>query len=208
MKFKKSIVGLLLLSALNFLVACASLDNTQPTLTYTIELPDPNRTRFQGKGAGAGMMLAGSMGAMGVAIGVAIDEGIAKDINDTAVAGGVNFSALLNSELQRSVDKNALTFIQSTDKKSDITIYVERYGFKTKQGDNDSAVAELIFSIKAKGAELARVHYPNAYSGSDKVIPSESLELIKQDAKAIQTLWVAAINTITPDIKRLTANGG
>jgi 3-oxoacyl-[acyl-carrier-protein] synthase-1 len=54
------------------LQACASIK--QPKIS--IEFSDPDRIRFSGKGAGAGVMMSSSMGVMGIAIGVAIDEGM------------------------------------------------------------------------------------------------------------------------------------
>jgi hypothetical protein len=49
----------------------------------------PDRISFQGKGAGAGIALISSMGPVGIALGVAIHEGIAKDIRTTAKIGRV-----------------------------------------------------------------------------------------------------------------------
>ena len=39
----------------------------------SISIIEQDRIRFSGKGAGAGMMMSSSMGAMGIAIGVAIE---------------------------------------------------------------------------------------------------------------------------------------
>ncbi len=58
------------------LMACAGSPKTEMTLV----IPDDNYISFTGKGAGAGMALMSTMGPVGVAIGLAIDEGIAKEI--------------------------------------------------------------------------------------------------------------------------------
>ena len=101
---------------------------------YTVEVSEPKRIRFQGKGMGAGMMLAGTMGPMGMAIGVAIDEGISKDIQ--LVADKVNFD----------FEKTARTFFDSKGGQffleklasrfnntgtETLKIQFKRYGFKT-----------------------------------------------------------------------------
>ena len=53
---------------------------SQPQLGYTVTLPQPNRIRFSGKGAGAGVMMASTVGPMGIAIGVAIDDQAGKSV--------------------------------------------------------------------------------------------------------------------------------
>jgi len=63
-----------------------------------VSIENQDRIRFTGKGAGAGMMMSASMGAMGIAIGVAIDEGIAKEIHESFIASGNNFSEIIKAE--------------------------------------------------------------------------------------------------------------
>lgn len=85
--------------------ACAVID-TQATAQFTFNVAEPNRIRFSGKGAGAGMMLSSSMGAMGVAIGIAIDAGIAKDIQETASKNGIIPSEIVKAKLQQAFGKS------------------------------------------------------------------------------------------------------
>ncbi|MFV1873828.1 MAG: hypothetical protein ACMZ64_10950 [Oleiphilus sp.] len=92
------------------------------------------------------MMMSSSMGAMGIAIGVAIDEGIGKDIHSAFVAEGGDFSMLIQAEtkswLSETCEKekkpNALCASNS-----DLQINVYRYGFVTTSGDNDPVKPEL-----------------------------------------------------------------
>jgi hypothetical protein len=79
-------------------VVCASCASLAGKPTVTTELND-ERLRFSGKGAGAGVMLSSSMGPMGIAIGVAIDEGIAKAIRENAQANNLDIRFLLSSSL-------------------------------------------------------------------------------------------------------------
>ena len=71
MRFKIFISFSILLA----LSACVSKFAT-PQIVYG----DKSTLSFSGKGAAAGMMMDAYMGGAGVAIGIAIDEGIAKDI--------------------------------------------------------------------------------------------------------------------------------
>lgn len=68
------------------LSGCASniLFRKIPALVYI----KPDCITFEGKGAGAAFALMATMGPVAAALGVAIDEGIAKDIRDTAEQGG------------------------------------------------------------------------------------------------------------------------
>ena len=65
-----------------------------------IIVSEPDRIRFSGKGAGAGMMMSASMGPMGVAIGVAIDEGISKKIDAAARQSHFDVKALVHGCMQ------------------------------------------------------------------------------------------------------------
>ena len=67
------------------LSACSALDSrdSEP-LVIDVVVSEPARMRFQGKGASAGAMLMSAMGPVGIGIGVAIDEGIAKEIDRAA----------------------------------------------------------------------------------------------------------------------------
>lgn len=57
---------------------CALSPEEKPAFDVVIA---SERIHFTGKGVGAGMMLSSSLGPMGIAVGIAIDEGIAKEIH-------------------------------------------------------------------------------------------------------------------------------
>ena len=117
----KSFLALVVLfPALLLNSACTTL-GFQSQTPVEIHYSSPDRISFQGKGAGAGMALMSSMGPIGIAIGVAIDEGIAKDIRETAVEAGVSFKTLLRDSVS---DIEALNLADR--------IEVKRYGFVIK----------------------------------------------------------------------------
>jgi len=69
--------SLLILIALVF-TGCASI--SAPSSKVIVAYEGNPVLHFEGKGSAAGIMLMGAMGPAGIAIGVAIDVGIAKDI--------------------------------------------------------------------------------------------------------------------------------
>mgnify|MGYP000140753665 CR=1 FL=1 len=138
----------LIIASVLILGAC-SLVVTKPAdhPSINIFIEEQDRIRFSGKGAGAGMMMSASMGSMGIAIGVAIDEGISKEIHESFVASGGNFSELVQSETNAWLSKicqeslgqvNVLCSSSST-----LSVRIYRYGFVTTSGENNPIKAEL-----------------------------------------------------------------
>jgi len=91
-----------------FFASCVS-----KPVTSQIDHGDRSTLAFSGKGAAAGTMMDAYMGGAGVAIGIAIDEGIAKDItaNLSNRRGGFDMLALVNNEL------NSIAHITSKNRK-------------------------------------------------------------------------------------------
>jgi hypothetical protein len=153
--------------------------------------------RFAGKGAGAGMMLMSSMGPMGIAIGVAIDEGIANDIDKTAKMSGFDIETsvlqTLSSTLKAKAQKNEFK-VQSVN---EITIEISRYGFVIQPGGDDLVTAQLHLSISLNDQEWLKVKYPEQLTEQQrKEIKTETLELVKPDGQVIEELFVKALKNI------------
>lgn len=144
----------------------------QPASTLNITLPDPDRIRFQGKGAGAGMMLMSSMGPMGIAIGVAIDEGISKEIDGAARESGFDIKNIFGLAFQKIGSGNSVN-----------TLTIERYGFITRFGDDDPVAAQLHVNIVRDDGSKLSVKYPDDF-GKESILLTP-LELIKTDGDAI-----------------------
>jgi len=136
---KKGFITAALLFSFLINSACTSL-GFQSESAVEILYSSPDRISFQGKGAGAGMALMSSMGPVGIALGVAIDEGIAKDIRETAQQGGVDFKQLLNAAI------DDLSILQQAER-----IEVKRYGFVIKDGSNDYVAAEIHLLVTHDG---------------------------------------------------------
>jgi len=183
---------IVLLSVILGLVACAQKPPQPSTIVVTSTVTDPDRIRFQGKGAGAGMMLSGSMGPMGIAIGVAIDEGIGKEIDATATQANVKFTALFENKLRKFIATNS----QYADV-NNIAVTIERYGFMTQSGDNDPVSAEIKAHFIINQQKYI-VDYPTMLKrdsqNKNSELPTQPLEAIKKDAKAIQLLFNNSID--------------
>ena len=156
------------------------------TLQLDINIVDPDRIRFSGKGAGAGMMLSGSMGAMGVAVGVAIDEGIGKQIDETARAGGVNIKNIV-----------AAAFIAAnqefgTGNAAKMELAIQRYGFVTAAGEGDPVLPQLQISLLKEGIPSLSVKYPDQF----EVQSVFQLDQIKINAELIEAALAQAAESM------------
>lgn len=167
------------------LVSCSGLHTNQQSIPeISISIEGQDRIRFSGKGAGAGMMMASSMGATGIAIGVAIDEGIAKDIQDAYTGSGGNFSYLLETEIKSWLSLHceaSKSDIYETCLEESLDVTVYRYGFETSSGENDPVRPDLDFGFKFSEQEI-RLNLKGA-DLDDVLIP---LELAKEDGKAVE----------------------
>lgn len=148
-----------------FLTACSTIGPTPNVTTpenadVKVTIAEPDRIRFSGKGAGAGMMMMSSMGSMGIAIGVAIDEGIAKEIQASADQEGFDIEAII---------KNAFT------QGKPISVHVERYGFVSQAGENDPSTAQLVLVVTDTGGDKKTIKYPEIVKQS-KTVPLEELK--------------------------------
>ena len=153
----------------------------QAVISISIESQD--RIRFSGKGAGAGMMMSASMGVMGIAIGVAIDEGIAKEIHESFVAAGGGFSEIIKSETQAWLtevcgsSEQALNHLCNADTELKVRVY--HYGVVTTSGENDPVKAKLEIGFAQGGQEELRLDLKDLDDDQFKV----PLDLIKKDGQ-------------------------
>lgn len=119
------------------LTACAS--NTHSSINVALN----STPKFEGKAAGASAALMGVMGSMGAAVGVAIDVGIAKDINESAA--------------QRFGDDAIVKAIQSQDAKcftnEPTSIMIDDLTFRLIANDNARAHFAMTVKYKDQPAE-------------------------------------------------------
>jgi hypothetical protein len=167
------------------LTSCAPIQKTSLKLPeISVSIKDQDRIRFSGKGAGAGMMMSSSMGAMGIAIGVAIDEGIGKDIHSAFVTEGGNFSLLVQAETESWLSETCKKEMQANDlcvSNSNLQINVYRYGFVTTAGDNDPVKPELEIGFILNEAQETRL----SLKETDLSLAQLPLSVAKTDGKLV-----------------------
>mgnify|MGYP007002579102 CR=1 FL=1 len=140
------------------------------------------------------MMLMSSMGPMGMAVGVAIDVGIGKDIHETAVAGGVDVIDILKTSLLTSLNETPNHGITSLD------IKIEKYGFKTTPGENAPCVVDVELSYSINGSEWQAINSGEVYNQASNFAPTRSLEVLKSDAKPTKRLFELFAKELTQHI--------
>ncbi len=145
----RSLLAVKLIFCALILVGCAS----RPVVPVEIKTGDRTTLAFTGKGAAAGIMMDAYLGGAGVAIGIAIDEGIAKDIatNLARYPSGFNITSLVEKNLvAESKNKYVIKSTQSKNSNNSTQIVIETYGFRTLPGEGDKVTAWL--KIRFKGA--------------------------------------------------------
>lgn len=185
MQFKNSSILLLIL----FLVACT----TQPAPKVLVTLSENQTLDFTGKGAAAGIMLDSVMGGAGIAIGIAIDKGIAKDIvnNLNHHKPVLNIADHFDQQLKAALIKNRVKGLQN------IEATIEHYGFRAFPGGDDAVSAWLEVSLLIDGRKID-VRYPQNFDQVD----SASLSSVKDNPDAAYTLLENATEQV---IKRIIA---
>ena len=137
-----------------------------PSVDVVVEGQD--RIRFYGKGASAGMMMSSSMGPMGIAIGVAIDEGIGKEIHEAFVEAGGDFSEIVQREteawLAHLCNQNVIELETVCSTSNPLIVRVHRYGFVSATGDNDPIKPELEFGFTWDGKDEVRINLKDGFN--------------------------------------------
>lgn len=138
--------------------SCGHLQKNRQ-LSYIMEFDEPQRLRFQGKGAAAGMMMSSSMGPMGIAIGVAIDEGIAKDIQAAADKAGCALDQVVAGAFEQASARHGRSAIQkNSDSEDAAVIRIHRIGFMVASGEADPSYVAAELSIRFNGVDYSLPH--------------------------------------------------
>lgn len=162
------------------LVACAS-QQRQETIDFSFQ--KQGSLAFSGKGSGAGIMLMSAMGPVGIAVGVAIDAGIAKDIAATANAGQVSIENILQQSFQQNLQNKA--------RFKDYQFDILRYGFVLQPGENDPVVGQIhLRATSPEGEQVDRV-FPDDFKDGARALTTAPLEKVKIDGAVIKHLWQA-----------------
>jgi len=176
---KNFLILITLLIACLFNTSCSSsFLFSQDSVEITYRSPD--RISFQGKGAGAGMALMSTMGPVGIALGVAIDEGIAKDIRSNAESSGIDFKSIFKQTVK-----------QSDQFKQAESIEVKQYGFVIKNGSKDYVAAEIHILV-TQGGDVEQRKL-SSWSEQQDLERWVTLDELKTDPDVIKELFLMAL---------------
>ena len=202
--------GILLLGlvATQCMTGCASFYEQAPA-AVAVHFSEPNRIQFQGKGAGAGMALMSTMGPVGIALGIAIDVGVAKDIRAPANVSGFDMQSYISQSISEQ-SQAAWKAVFLGEAERDLTtefpnIEVKRYGFKTTGVENDATSAELVVWVHIRADAQVEYHYPNDFIATDiqpstDVIPSYPLADLKRDGALSALLMTQAVERVMEQV--------
>lgn len=151
------------------LISCVTTPGDRSVL---VDVNDPDRIRFSGKGSAAGIMLMGAMGPMGIAIGAAIDEGIGKEIS--VAASHVDFD--LDELIRKAVFEEPCVISSVT---------VRYYGFKMVSGSDDLAAPSLDIILSSDTVESMGLKYPGSENEETLSAPLGDL---KKDGERVSEL--------------------
>ena len=146
-----------------------------------LQFKEPNRISFQGKGAGAGIALMASMGPVGIALGVAIDEGIAKDIRKAVAKEKGDSKAYVAGMVTSQIEEQRYNVTLNPEESTYPTITIKRYGFKIMNGSTDATAAEWGIEIELEPGKKVNVHYPKDFNRDS--IKTYVLADLKKDGK-------------------------
>jgi hypothetical protein len=167
----KSIV---ILSLLVLLSGCSVLGFKNDQNTIYIE--NTATIKYTGKGAGASFALMGAMGPMGAAIGVAIDEGISKDIRKNIEASGFDLIAHLCEQYQ----KQDVYCVSDADHAQQ-TLVIEKVDLTSKGSDD-----LMQLKVEAVSTSSKLVETPLEYMSGETTI---TLEQAKSDKNSVRRLF-------------------
>lgn len=168
------IAFLLVLSC--FVLSCTHTQK-QP---IPVSFGDRDALFFTGKGAAAGIMMDAFLNGAGVAIGIAIDEGIAKDISAAIQKANPQF------DIRNLVREQLVTVSKELVTENWQGLVIEKYGFQVGDGDFVSPVLELRVNC-TDGARPIRFE-------KDSTVSNEAeLGLIKTDGKVAEGLLQRAV---------------
>lgn len=172
---------------------------TNSGISERVVYGDRSTLAFSGKGAAAGMMMDAYMGGAGVAIGIAIDEGIAKDIatNISSRPDGFDMIALAQKELLTNIkSKNSKTNRQQI---SATKITIEKFGFHSAKGEGDKVSAWLKIRFSNQDGDVI-VSYPDDFTSpaviefnDAKKNPELAFNTLKDATDLILDKWISTL---------------
>ena len=185
---------LLLLIGLLSVVACSCIPAEQTQVE--LKLTGKQQIDYKGKGAGAGFMLMSSLGPAGVAVGIAIDQGIAKQIEQT-FSQQYQFAQLAQQQasqwLRQFCQQSPQPKCQQTNP---LQLTISHYGFEQHPGDNDATKAIIKLSYQWPSETVTTISSEQL----EQQPITEPLEQLKTDATVSKQLLMQTFNRLLQQI--------
>ncbi len=182
------------------LSACSSnkpLAVSQKNTPIVIHYQAPEKLTFEGKAAGAGMALMSSMGPVGIAVGMAIDIGIAKEITTAITLTGKQPLLMVEQQLQQHD-----VVYRHLSSQQEIRLQVKSFGFKLK-GAGELTSAYVEFALTDRNNQTQLFIYPNDFEkNSAFVAPSYPLPILKKEGDKAVILLQQAIDELIKQLPR------
>jgi hypothetical protein len=149
--------------AMLFLLACASKNGHDIQVTYG----ERQTLYFTGRGAAAGVMMDSLLGGTGVAIGIAIDEGISKDIAAAILVNNPHFSmdSLVKDALFDAASQGNFKGLKS--------VIIEKYGFQS--APEDTVLPLLEIQLVCKSGVVQKIKF--VPDEADVAIPFDKVKI-------------------------------
>lgn len=136
---------------------------------------------FTGRGSAAGIMMDSVLGGAGIAIGIAIDEGIAKDISAAILSSNPEFTmdGLVKDALKEKVK-------QGMNVDGLKSVVITKYGFQVAPDDKVAPLVALQFTCES--ADIPVVEFTS--DNKDQTIPFDQS---KTNGKLVEKLLRDAV---------------
>lgn len=190
-----------LIMALN-LPSCAS--NPKPHYTFTP--PTQPQLSFSGRGASAGPMFMDAMGPSGIAVGLAIDVGIGKQIEQFGFPTGVQLAQLLTQSIAKLPSGKPKQLFFSTRQQPNIQVH--KIGFVELPSYSNLIIPSVALNIQ-KGSWQSACKYPEDFITPNQSPLGASLDVLKTaQSPAADLVQQALSQCISRSIDNWQKSGG
>lgn len=168
---------ILLLLTYCLITSCTQTRTSPVEVTYG----ERQSLYFTGRGSAAGIMMDSVLGGAGIAIGIAIDEGIAKDISAAILASNPEFTMdglvkdVLKEKVQQGMNVDGLK-----------SLVITKYGFQAAPDDKVAPLVALRFTCES--AALPVIEFTS--DNKDQAIPFDQS---KTNGKLVEKLLRDAV---------------
>ncbi|HMW50223.1 MAG TPA: hypothetical protein PKC70_18135 [Cellvibrionaceae bacterium] len=172
--------------------SCGSFTNKP---AYKLAAPPEMDITFTGRGTAFGPMLMSAMGPAGIAVGMAIDVGIGKDIEKFGFADGLKVDELFAESITQVAQNQKFNrgFFSSHYSSN---FQLLKIGFIEPPGQNDCIQPTLVINV-LKGGWHKTYQYPEDFQADKNMpLPGASLEQLKSPQSPARSLLKQAFTQV------------